>query len=81
MERPKEEPGRRVGNTTRLIDYYIQKLFKEGKIFVADHYPSFNADRHLANKICDRMKLEHIGHPIERLIKNRTIVIKFKDND
>lgn len=56
--------GRRVGNTTRLADYYIQKLFTEGKVVVKDHWEgdhSYNSSEHrrLTKIILARLDIEH----------------------
>ncbi len=55
------KPGRAVGNTTRLVDYYIQELFNNfGKfIKVRDHYPLREADEYLYHRILNRLVIEH----------------------
>lgn len=65
--RPTTLPGRRVGNSTRLADYYIQKLFEVGntrsnirKIIIRDHYLYSNSGHeHLFHIIVRRIKIEH----------------------
>ena len=51
--------GRMVGNTTRLVDYYIQELFKGGEVRIHDHYGSKQADRDLISRIRQRLTIEH----------------------
>ena len=59
--------GRRMGNTTRQIDYAIQCLFQGHKVKVVDHVeltydlgePSRDADMYLMSKIRKRLELEH----------------------
>ena len=52
---------RATGETTRLIDYYIQELYKNYKewILVEDHYDSKNSHIILINAIMKRMGIEH----------------------
>ena len=56
--------GRRVGNSTRQANEYIEKLFAEKKIFVSDHAGKQNlgyrgADKDLFKLILRRMYQEH----------------------
>lgn len=50
---------RRSGNSTRLADSYIQKLFTDGVIKVEDHYPTPEASASLFETIVNRLKMEH----------------------
>ena len=52
---------RNTGRTTRLCDALIQKLFQNiGKeIQICDHYVTYSSDKMLAEKIINRLKLEH----------------------
>ena len=52
---------RAVGSTTRLIDYYIQELYKNYKewILIEDHYNSRKSNTFLVNAIMKRMGIEH----------------------
>ena len=56
-----ELSGRSRGRTTRIIDEYIQELYRhEGEwIEIKDHFASPRADRMVLNKIVARMALEH----------------------
>ncbi|MFT3994389.1 MAG: hypothetical protein QM660_08780 [Dysgonomonas sp.] len=51
--------SRRAGNTTLLIDSYIQLLMRGAEIEIADHYNSENAHLYLINRLLDRIKIEH----------------------
>jgi hypothetical protein len=53
--------GRRCGNSTRLADYYIQRLFIDGKIKVEDHYHTRQASDFLFTTIKRRLEFEHQG--------------------
>jgi hypothetical protein len=53
------KPGRRVGNTTRLLNYYIEELFTKGEIVVKDHHNSYVISKVLFNKIIKRLEFEH----------------------
>ena len=61
-----ELSGRATGRTTRIIDKYIQELYKhQGEwIEIKDHFPSPRADRMVLNKIMARMELEHPGDKV-----------------
>lgn len=61
------EPGRAVGNTTRLADYYIQKLFNNIGDFIKieDHHCSLTVDESLVERIKQRLFNEHSGISIE----------------
>lgn len=51
---------RRSGNTTKLIDYYVQLLFSEREITdVKDHHDTQVAHDYLFRKIVDRLAFEH----------------------
>lgn len=52
---------RATGRTTRLVDEYIQKIYEnKGEwVKIADHYPSKQADKMLADKVAARLKAEH----------------------
>ncbi len=50
---------RRCGNTTRLADDYIQRLFKGETVKLVDHYPSKIANNILSFIVINRLKTEH----------------------
>ena len=50
---------RRTGRTTRLVNEYIERLFKEHTIIVRDHYPTQLASKYMANMLKKRMEFEH----------------------
>lgn len=62
-----ELSGRLRGRTTRIIDEYIQELYRHyGKwIEIKDHYPSPQSDHIVLNKIMARMELEHPGDKVK----------------
>ena len=77
MERPKTLPGRHVGNSTRLIDYYIQELYNNGVIQVMDHHEEGKHQKpndNLYERISNRLYREHRG-----LYENRLITEEVKD--
>jgi hypothetical protein len=54
--------GRRVGNTTRLVDHAVQMIFSNKAIIAHDHYlhgTDREANRHLFRKIMERLVQEH----------------------
>jgi hypothetical protein len=53
------DTDRRIGTTTRLADYYIQRLFKGETCEIIDHRPTKAANRHLVEIIIQRLWNEH----------------------
>ena len=54
--------GRRVGNTTRLVDNCVQVLFTEGYVICLDHYYQ---DRETVINLSKRMAKIVVGRLIE----------------
>jgi hypothetical protein len=52
-------PQRRCGNTTRIVDNAIQKLFEGKEVLCLDHTNMGNEHRRLAHLILQRLKDEH----------------------
>jgi hypothetical protein len=50
---------RATGRTTRLVDMYVQDLFKVGFISVQDHHNEPHSHYRLADMVCDRVVYEH----------------------
>jgi len=67
------ENNRRIGNTTRLVDYYIQHLFNNpgDEIKIVDHYDVKPAHRYLLDRIINRLQLEH---------KSRVFIVDYDKN-
>lgn len=61
LTKPSALPYRRIGNTTRLVDYYIQELFLRGTAKVLDHHggDSPNHLSHIMIIIINRLQHEH----------------------
>lgn len=76
-----ETSGRMTGNSTRLIDFYIQKLFTEKEIQVQDHYPEKKAHKLLFVRILKRLEFEHnLSKRQEQFeIDKLKLTIKFKN--
>lgn len=55
------EENRATGRTTRLIDYYIQKLYSSPnkEIEIIDHWDNIKAHIHLTQMILQRLYAEH----------------------
>ena len=81
-ERFNKENYRATGRTTRLVDEYVQILFKnvleeDNKyISIHDHYPSRMATRMLIDKIRNRIKNEH---NLECEVSNDGTKMRIKD--
>lgn len=68
-------PARRVGNTTRIVDWTIQKLFEGEEVECLDHHEygeNRKANSHLMSIILQRLAIEH------QIDKNMVIVNKEK---
>lgn len=61
IDRPIHSYIRRNGNTTRLVDYYIQKLFEGTRVIIniEDHYLHIKAHEKLIDLIERRITIEH----------------------
>ena len=55
------KPGRRVGNTTRIVDKSIQYLFEGYSVIVKDHYDNGFDNLRLLHIIRRRLENEHPG--------------------
>jgi hypothetical protein len=59
---PEIQSGRAVGNTTRMIDRFIQELFVNGKVKIQDHYEEGSNCRlnmFTFKRVVDRLRIEH----------------------
>ena len=72
------KPGRRVGNTTRIIDNAIQLLFEDGDIEVRDHYNSHDSNNQLLSMILRRLELEHPDILHYLIIDKKNQIISFR---
>jgi DUF438 domain-containing protein len=72
--------SRATGETTRLIDYYIQELYKNYKewVLIEDHYHSRNAQLNLINSIKKRMGIEHPSDILEYATDEGKHLLKLK---
>lgn len=71
--------GRRVGNTTRLIDMFVQDFFNKGKCDIFDHFNTRESRVRVFNLVLERLNREHyIKREDVRLDRNRLIIIKRK---
>lgn len=70
---------RRSGRTTRLVDYYIQKLFTTGEIKIKDHHDTEQAHKLIFNKIRRRLSEEHRGVLDNMEVDIWTMTIKRKE--
>ena len=67
-----EDSNRATGRTTRLVDYYIQKLFNNPneEIEIIDHYNIQQSNSHLTQMILRRLYEEHRGVKIKVVNQN-----------
>lgn len=65
VKRPENREGRRKGNSTRLIDYYIQLIFNNIDVGIIIHeeigskIQNKNASKLLFDRVLKRLKSEH----------------------
>lgn len=66
------DSNRATGRTTRLVDYYIQKLFNNPneEIEIIDHYNIQQSNIHLTQMILRRLYEEHRGVKIKVVNQN-----------
>lgn len=67
--------GRKNGNTTRQVDFYIDRLFTFGNITIKDHSQTVTGDLELKDRIIDRLENEH-GGLVYKIVGNKIIVVK-----
>lgn len=70
---------RRAGNTTILIDCYIQLLMRGSEIHIQDHYDGSVAHDNLLRRIADRLRIEH--HSLTLLFNKQHYLMKIKQGD
>lgn len=66
--------GRRVGNTTRQVDFAINQLFHHVSVLVKDHHNSKVTNQMLMNKILHRLDTEH-----KVSLENDNLEVDFKN--
>lgn len=80
--RPIYDYIRRNGNSTKLIDYYIQKLFEERKIEIVDHeineHNNPRANLLLFERVSKRIYLEHNYSSRSLVFEKDKLLIRFK---
>ena len=71
---------RKMGNTTRQVDAYIQQLFNEGRCLVVDHASGkFNTSEHLLEVLIRRLKIEHSRYVEFKRIESAAYLVTLKD--
>ncbi len=68
-------PGRRMGNTTRLIDSFVQDFFIRGKCEVIDHYGSRESNKRVMQLVLLRLKSEHNINKEDLTLDNNRFII------
>jgi hypothetical protein len=68
-------PGRRMGNTTRLIDSYVQDFFIKGMCITKDHHNTRKSDLRIFDLVLKRLEGEHnIKRENLKLSRNRLTI-------
>jgi hypothetical protein len=67
---------RQSGQSTRLLDQYIQEFFTKGSVRVIDHHGTRDAHRLLLEKFIKRLHAEHRGVLYRIDVKDTQRVIK-----
>lgn len=80
LETPGLTSNRASGNTTRQVNFAIQKLFEGYEVIVKDHYGHRVGHHELLRRIKSRLEMEHSR--LKFLIKkdNNDIVIKIHNS-
>lgn len=68
-------PGRKMGNTTRLIDSFVQDFFISGKCEVRDHYASRESNKRVMQLVLLRLKNEHNINEEELVLDRNRLII------
>jgi len=74
-----EESIRATGRTTRLIDNYVQELFRKREVVLKDHHndgEDYRANGYLATKFKDRMNLEHKAIEVKYYNRGNALIAK-----
>ena len=69
---------RRSGNSTRLLDYYVQKLFQDGEVKISDHHPTRQASELLYKHFLRRLNIEHNLTDKDIYFNNSNLLVKLK---
>lgn len=75
------EVRRATGNSTRLVDKYIQELFNNQDYFIkiTDHFNNFKSNKYLVERILKRMHNEH-PHNIIKYKSPNYLMIQSNDD-
>ncbi len=82
MERPIDTGIRQNGNTTRLVDFYIQELFHKEIISIFDHHNNtdfeIKGNKYLFDRIVYRLNNEHHNLLSKLNINKNKLTISWK---
>lgn len=65
------------GSSTRLLDQYVQDLFKNGTITIRDHYDYIATHRWLFHRFMKRLELEH-PNMMKHIKTDKNLTVKFE---
>jgi len=68
--------GRRVGNTTRLIDMFIQDFFNKGECQIYDHYNTRESRQRVFDLVLRRLNTEHNIESRDVLLDRNRLIIR-----
>lgn len=72
--------GRRVGNTTRLIDKFVQDFFNKVEIQVYDHYYTRESSERVFYLVLERLNREHNIQEKDVSLDRNRLIIRRKTN-
>lgn len=72
------DPLRQSGQTTRIVDRAIQRLFITGKVTIRDHHPAAEETDRAFKILCKRLNSEH-PRVVFRQTGRHTIEVKYFD--
>lgn len=66
---------RRAGNTTRMVDLFVQEFFNKGNVEIFDHYNTRESNKRVFYWVLNRLNIEHgITEKDVFLDRNRFII-------
>lgn len=70
--------GRRQGNTTRMVDMFVQDFFDTGKCNIYDHHNTRESIKRVFNMVLERLAREHGIDTKDVMIDRNRFIIKRK---
>ena len=72
--------GNRVGNTTRLIDMFVQDFFTKGECVIYDHHNTRQSRERVFNLVLQRLNREHHITEKDVILGRSRLTIRYRNN-